>query len=216
MELKGKKIAFLGDSITEGFGISHTEDRFAEIISQKTGCASLNYGLCGSRIAYQADEMPYHPNFCVRADSLDPGADIVVIFGGANDFLSGTAPIGAFSDRTYDTFYGALHVLMSKIVGNFSGKPILVITPLHLTNENDPCGWSSDGIVYGTLKTYVGVIREVAEYYSLPVLDLFAESGLQPSVDAISKRYFLPDRIHPNEEGNKILAEKIMARLLIM
>ena len=60
----------------------------------------------------------------------------------------------------------------------------------------------------GTLKTYVEIIREVAEYYSLPLLDLYKESGLQPKVSVIQKK-FIPDGLHPNDEGHKILARKI-------
>ena len=35
------------------------------------------------------------------------------------------------------------------------------------------------------LAGYVSIIREVAEFYGLPVLDLFFTSGLQPKVDII-------------------------------
>lgn len=58
------------------------------------------------------------------------------------------------------------------------------------------------------LKTYVEIIREVAEYYSLPILDLYKESGLQPNVPIIRKMY-IPDGLHPNDEGHIILADKI-------
>ena len=62
------------------------------------------------------------------------------------------------------------------------------------------------------LKTYVNIIREMAEYYSLPVLDLYAESGIQPKVDAIREK-FCPDGLHPNDAGHVLLANKIYAYL---
>lgn len=37
---------------------------------------------------------------------------------------------------------------------------------------------------------YVNIIKEVAEYYSLPVLDLFATSGLQPEIKEIRENIF--------------------------
>ena len=59
------------------------------------------------------------------------------------------------------------------------------------------------------MKQYVEAIRETAEYYALPVLDLFAVSGLQPNVPVIRERY-LPDGLHPNDAGHEKLAELIV------
>ena len=58
----------------------------------------------------------------------------------------------------------------------------------------------------------IGIIRQVAEYYSLPVLDLYAGSGLQPKVPVIQARY-VPDGLHPNDEGHRLLAHQIAAFL---
>ena len=66
-----------------------------------------------------------------------------------------------------------------------------------------------------TLKTYVEIIREVAEYYSLPVLDLYANSGIQPKLSVVRER-LCPDGIHPNDAGHRIVAEKILAFLRTM
>ena len=87
----------------------------------------------------------------------------------------------------------------------------MVLTPLHRLNEDSPKGDNKPAPV-GTLKEYVNIIREVAEYYSLPVLDLFKESGLQPKIPVIQQKY-VPDGLHPNDDGNAILAHKI-ARFL--
>ena len=62
------------------------------------------------------------------------------------------------------------------------------------------------------MKHYVDVIREIAEYYSLPVLDLYSTYGIQPKVAVLREKY-VPDGLHPNDEGHKILAEKIAAFL---
>ena len=58
------------------------------------------------------------------------------------------------------------------------------------------------------LKEYVRIIKEVAEYYSLPVIDLWAMSGIQPKVDAIKQKY-CPDGLHPNDAGHVLMAERI-------
>ena len=57
-------------------------------------------------------------------------------------------------------------------------------------------------------KDYVNVIREVAEFYSLPVLDLYKTSGLQPEIAEIQEKY-IPDGLHPNDEGHKVISGKL-------
>lgn len=216
MILKNAKINFLGDSITEGCGASSYENCFVRVIAKTTGAECRNYGIGGTRIAKQqkpSETERWDLDFCGRVAQMNDDADAVVVFGGTNDFGHGDAPIGTPDDRTPDTFYGALHTLYTSLLERFPDSPIIVLTPLHRTNEEKFNG-SRDNKPsnVGNLKTYVDIIREVAEYYSLPVLDLYSESGLQPNVEVINKKYFA-DGLHPNDNGHKVLAHKISAFL---
>ena len=213
MELKGTKINFLGDSITEGAGTSSHEKMYTMVIEREYGAICQNYGIGGTRIARQKTptEEKWDKDFISRVPEMDNAADIVVVFGGTNDFGHGDAPLGAMSDRTPYTFYGALHCLYTALTEKYPGVPIVVLTPLHRITEDIPTGDNKPAPV-GTLREYVNIIREVAEYYSLPVLDLFKESGLQPKIPIIQQKY-VPDGLHPNDAGNAILAHKI-ARFL--
>ena len=213
MELKGTKINFLGDSITEGAGTSSPDRMFTMLIEREYGAICQNYGIGGTRIARQKKpaEEKWDRDFISRVPEMDNDADIVVVFGGTNDFGHGDAPLGTMSDRTPYTFYGALHCLYTALTEKYPDVPVVILTPLHRWNEDCPKGDNKPQPV-GTLKEYVNIIREVAEYYSLPVLDLFKESGLQPKVPVIQQKY-IPDGLHPNDDGNAILAHKI-ARFL--
>lgn len=185
MELNGKKILFLGDSITEGCGTSGNEKTFCSIIAHKYGAYCVNYGIGGTRIARQSKqsaEERWDKDFCSRVATMQDEADAVVVFGGTNDYGHGDAPLGEMSDRTPYTFYGALHTLYTKLTGKYPGKQIVILTPLHRWNENNKRGEGGKAEDVGTLKDYVEAIREVAEYYSFPVLDLYAISGIQPAV----------------------------------
>ncbi len=215
MELKGTKINFLGDSITEGAGTSSHDKMYTMLIEREYGAICQNYGIGGTRIARQKTptEEKWDRDFISRVPEMDADADIVVVFGGTNDFGHGDAPIGTMSDRTPYTFYGALHCLYTALIEKYPDVPIVVLTPLHRITEDIPTGDNKPAPV-GTLKEYVNIIREVAEYYSLPVLDLFKESGLQPKIPVIQQKY-VPDGLHPNDAGNEILAHKI-ARFLEM
>lgn len=205
MELKGKTINFLGDSITEGVGASCEEARYVNRVAEMSGALCRNYGISGTRIARQtkpSELASYDLDFCMRAETMDADADAVVIFGGTNDYGHGDAPFGDLSDRTPDTFCGALHTLFASLITRYPCSKIVILTPLHRCEE--------DGIAGSIpLKRYVESIREVAEYYSLPVLDLFASSGLQPNVPVIRER-FIPDGLHPNDDGHARLAELIV------
>ena len=214
MELRGKKVNFLGDSITEGVGVEDPKNRFADRLAARFGLIARNYGICGTRIARQhvpSENPRYDLDFCSRVAEMDPDADVVVVFGGTNDFGHGDAPLGVMSDRTADTFYGALHVLYSSLLEKYPAAEIVVLTPLHRFNESDPAK-NPRRTPPLLLRPFVDAIREVAEYYALPVLDLYAMSGLQPCVPTIMERY-VPDGLHPNDAGHEILARRIGAFL---
>lgn len=216
MELKGKKINFLGDSITEGVGASASDRVYWRLIAERTGAICRGYGISGTRIARQftptVDQPSFDLDFCRRALEMDDDADIVVVFGGTNDFGHGDAPIGTMADRTPDTFCGGLHTLYRELVEKYPSSAIVILTPLHRCNEDNPRGDGNKPQDVGVLKTYVELIREAAEYYSLPVLDLYACSGIQPKIPIMQEKY-MPDGLHPNDAGYSILADKLIAFL---
>lgn len=210
MELTNKKMNFLGDSITEGHGVSAPEKTYWGLIASREGAICRGYGIGGTRIARQ--QYPSDPNwdrdFCGRAADMDAEADVVVVFGGTNDFGHGDAPMGTMADRTPDTFYGAMHTLCVTLIERYPEATILFMTPLHRISEDEV----QNGLV---LADYVAAIREVAQFYSLPVLDLFATSGIQPRVPVMQER-FMPDGLHPNDAGHEIVAAKLTAFLKAM
>ena len=86
------------------------------------------------------------------------------------------------------------------------------MTPLHRTNELNPRGdgWKPTDV--GTLSTYVDILKSVAAEYSIPVLDLFATSGMQPRIEE-QRIAFMPDGLHPCDLGHKRIAARLAAFL---
>ncbi len=207
MELKGKRVNFLGDSITEGVGTSCAEARFVDIIAREASLAEArNYGISATRIARQnpkncdIDELDY----CARFSQMDDDADIVVVFGGTNDYGHGNAPFGTEDDRTPDTYCGALHFLMRGLIEKYPNAEIVFLTPLHRENEDEPN-------MHGRpLKDYVDAMRRTAEKYSIPVLDMYSSGGICPTIEA-HRNALCPDGLHPNDAGNRRLAQRIMS-----
>lgn len=211
MELTGKKINFLGDSITEGCCATYPEWGYVDVLKHKLGLAEArNYGIGGTRIARQripSEEAKFDRDFCSRVSEMDADADVVVVFGGTNDHGHGDAPLGTDADRTPDTFCGACHVLFSSLLARFPHAKIVILTPLHRMSENEPKPGSG-----AVLEDYVTIIRQTAAAYQLPVLDLFETSAIRAHIPEIAAQ-FTTDGLHPNDQGHALLAEEIAAFL---
>lgn len=211
MELKGLKINFLGDSITEGSGVANVGNIYWQVFGRNTGAIVRGYGIGGTRIAIQKKPSanPRHDlDFQMRSKEMDKDADMIVVFGGTNDFGHGDAPLGCFTDRTPYTFYGACHTLFTDLISMYPHATIVIMTPLHRCKEDNPRGDAPKEEDVAPLSTYVSIIKEVAEYYSLPLLDMWSMSGIQPNVPAI-KEWFCPDGLHPNDAGHAIMAKRL-------
>lgn len=206
MELKGKKMNVLGDSITEGVGVSCEENIFINVLGRNEQLSVVrNYGISATRIAPQSDD----PNrsYVERYSAMDDDADIVIVFGGTNDYGHGKAPIGTKDDRTSETFYGACHVLFSGLINKYPLSTIVVMTPLHRIPE--PEYDKIDSSRYdATLLDYSNILKEVAMYYAIPVLDMYAMSGIHPQIECNRVNY-CPDGLHPNDRGHEMMASRL-------
>ncbi len=204
MELAGKKINFLGDSITQGSCATAPDKCYLEIIKERYHLAAArNYGIGGTRIARQqkpSEVEKFDRDFPSRVAEMDRDADIVVVFGGTNDHGHGDAPFGTDEDRGVDTFCGACHSLYCMVLEAFPQAKILVVTPLHRAVET-----REDGI---TLEDYVNQIRRAAAQYPVTVLDLYETSAIRADIPEIAAR-LTTDGLHPNDEGHAILAREI-------
>lgn len=216
MDLTGKKIAFLGDSITQGVGTSAKEHIYWNLIAQRTGAECYGYGISGTRIAQQHLPSKFEriddKYFSTRVDTMIPDADMVVIFGGINDFSHGDAPLGKMEDRTEETFYGACHVLVQKIKARYPAATVVMMTPLHRSKLPNPlfndCGVRQTG----TLEDYVAAVCQVAEYWGAAVVNLYANCPIDPEI-SYQKEQYMPDGIHPCDAGHILIADALEAVL---
>lgn len=214
MILKGKKIAFLGDSITEGVGVSDQANRYDRRIERECGLAALwTDAISGSRFAYQfkPSEWPRQDLcFAGRACNLPLDLDVIVVFGGTNDYGHGDAPFGSLEDKTVATFCGATRFMMELFHTRYEGKPIVFLTPARRLGgdtvasrrQNDPEG--------RPLLDYVDAIKTIAKDYGVYVIDLYRELGIDPSKEE-DREAFAPDGLHFNDAGHGVIAEKLIA-----
>lgn len=87
-------------------------NRYDNVIKRQCNLKAVyNYGVSGTRIAYQSVASA-NPRcdlyFCGRACDLNRESDLTVVFCGTNDYGHGDAPFGDMADKMSDTFYGAV------------------------------------------------------------------------------------------------------------
>lgn len=208
MNLEGKIINIIGDSITRGALASAEEYKYIRVLEQLSGATVVEWAKSGTRIAKQikATNSKYDQDFLSRIDIMDNHCDIVIMFGGTNDFGHGDAPLGKMGDDSEYTFYGAVKSAIKKIRNKFPTAFFMIITPLHRTCENNPYGEGMKENVSPILKEYVFALKAVASSFKIPVLDLFDDNIL-----TLDKPEWLSnDGTHPNNWGHKIIAQKIV------
>ena len=213
MQLKGKKVIFLGDSITQGFGTDSPEKIYHAVMKKDLGLAEIrNEGVNGTRIARQDDGLvEAREDFNKRYDRMNKDADVLFIFGGTNDFGGGTAKIGNIDDEDVYTFYGGLNTLLKKAIRDFGKNNVIVLMPMHRFGENNPKGNAPKGAVGSILCDYVNIIKDRAEFFGVHLIDLFSDERLNPNT-ADGVKFFL-DGLHPNNEGHNLLAKVIEENL---
>lgn len=215
MELKDKKIAFLGDSITQGCSASKPDNFYWNLVAKETGAISYGYGIGGTRIAPQrtpSEDPMCDKYFLSRVDEMIPDADVIVVFGGTNDFGHGDAPFGELHDRGEETFCGAVHTLLQKLITRYPHSQIVMMTPLHREDEERLDYGDQGKPRQARLEEYVNAIIAISGYYGVPVLDLFRVSGMQPAVPFL-KELLNPDGLHPNDAGHRKIADRLIGFL---
>ncbi len=206
MNLQGKIINVLGDSITQGVGVSSPEHIYENVLGHLVGAKEVrNYGISGTRFARQIGGDDCGGAFVDRFGGMADDADLVLVFGGTNDYGHGNAPFGTWGDRTPDTFIGACHYLFDGLVRKYPTARIVIMTPLQRKGGSIPCANTGK-----PLSDYADAIIRVAAEYSLPVLDLYPTAGICPAIPT-QRELFMPDGLHPCDAGAHRMAERIAA-----
>ncbi|WP_044974092.1 SGNH/GDSL hydrolase family protein [Ruminococcus sp. HUN007] len=204
---KGCVGAFLGDSITAGFNTSDGKgywDYLGEILGLKE---AIPYGVAGSCISSQSDMGTDIPPFVERYKDIKRDADFIVIFGGTNDYGFNT-PLGTEDDTTDVSFYGALYELLMGLKKEHPGASIVFLTPLHRVEFGGLNTDKQRNEAGYTLYHYIDAIKNRCQRMQIPVIDTNTIYGMNPQDDFVKNNY-LTDGLHPNEEGHRILAERI-------
>lgn len=198
-----KVIHCLGDSITQGVG-DGDQGWVSLLKTMLPDTIIRNYGISGTTISSFPEK---GQEFVFRYRDMEPGADVVIVFGGINDY-NHSLPLGDLHSEGPDTFYGALKILVPGLIEKYPLADLMFITPIKASGFKGYPHWNAGNEDGHTLKDYRDAIVNVCSYYAVPVLDLFHVSGLGPDIPC-AKELLLPDGLHPSPLGYQRVVRKI-------
>ncbi len=183
-----KKVACVGDSITYGFGIKGRETlNYPYVLQTMLGDKYKveNFGVRGRSIGKKT-KLCYTKEKAYKA-SLEFKPDIVVIMLGTNDAAPQNMAFLAELERDF-----------SSLVDSYIKLPEKPVVYICTVPPSFPSGHAIQEVNLARVRAIVG---DVAKKKKLPVIDVY--SILKE--DEIE--FFQKDKIHPNAEGAKEIAE---------
>jgi lysophospholipase L1-like esterase len=210
------KIVAFGDSTTaprEGLKSPYSQVLSDELPRRGVPATIINAGVPGNNTTQALARL--------QTDVLAHKPDVVIIQFGINDGMIDVwkDPPATVSRVSKHDFEENLHEFVRQI--RAGGGKVLLMTPNPLRwvpflrelygkppyKLDDPAGLTF------ILAEYAQIVRDVARAEKVPLVDVysaFEEYGKQPghSVDEL-----LPDGVHPNDAGHRIVAEMLMGKI---
>lgn len=233
----GKKVGFIGDSITDPNNKAASK-KYWSILADRLRITPYVYAVSGK----EWNDVPRQVNSL--RDQHGNDVDAIIIFMGTNDYNS-AIPIGRWYDETVEeteyankyirrletrgkrtpsmdpkTFKGRINIALDSVKRVYPDKQIVLLTPIHRggfysTDKNWQCTEEYQNRCGEYLQAYVDAVKEAADVWSVPVIDLGALSGLYPVHDEMA-HYFKDadkDRLHPNNLGHQRLGATLVYQL---
>jgi len=126
-------------------------------------------------------------------------------------------------DYNANTYKGRINNAMKLLKEAFPTTPIVVFTPIHRAYFNAGENNIQPDEMYQNriglyLDEYIEATKQVGNVWSVNVIDLNSISNMIPVLDAQTGYFtdFDTDRLHPNEQGHKYLAQIIMYQTLMI
>ena len=251
---QGARVAYLGDSITDIRQVTGGQnDTYWVYLQSILGITPYVYGISGHQwkhIPGQTDKLIAEHGQDVDAIMIFVGTNdynasvplgewfseevVEVEVSGPKGSKSGV--IKSRKKRTIlmdnNTVRGRINIAMSKLKQTYPTKQIILLTPIHrgeafLSDRNvQPNELYANG-VGEYIDAYVEVVKEAANVWAVPVIDLNSVCGLYPLAESNGLYWRRPslekstksgrrrqDRLHPNSAGHLRMARALAYQLL--
>ena len=198
-----QKVIFFGDSLTEvGAKPGGYITKMTAALAQKN--LSSDYQLIGAGVG---GNKVYDLYLRMEDDVLAQNPDIVFVWIGVNDVwhksMYGT---GTDIDK-FETFYTAIiNKLLDKHIRVILCTPAVIGEKTDFTNQED-----------GDLNAYSQVVRNLAQKFHCGLVDLheiFHNYELRNNPGNKASGILTVDKVHLNETGNQLVADRLLEALL--
>ena len=189
------RVACVGDSITYGAGIKDRQNyNYPHMLGKSLGSKFdvRNFGVSGATMLKNGDFSYWERPAFKNAKDFNP--HVVVIKLGTND----TKPQNWKHSKEYVLDYEA----MIDHFASLPAKPKIWLcspAPVYQTRW----GISEEVVVDGVIPK----VRDLAARKGLPIIDMYSVLSNKPEM--------FPDKIHPNADGAKVMADAVKAAILI-
>lgn len=194
-QVKAKRVVFFGDSITE-LGVKSGGYIFRLQRELEQRGISDRFELIGAGIS---GNKVYDLYLRLEHDVLARTPDIVVLYVGVNDVWHKTL-LGTGTDPDkFERFYEAI---IAKLKGR--GIRVIACTPAVIGERTDNSNRQD-----GDLNFYSSIIRKLAAKHGVALCDLrsaFTKYNLQHNMENQASGILTTDRVHLNDEGNRLVA----------
>jgi lysophospholipase L1-like esterase len=202
LRTKTQKVVFFGDSITQaGAKPGGYIVKMKEALEQK-GMASqfdlIGAGIGGNKI--------YDLYLRMDDDVLAQNPDVVVIWIGVNDvWHKATSGTGTDPDK-FDKFYSAIiNKLLDRHIRVILCTPAVIGEKTDFTNQQD-----------GDMNAYSQIVRNLAQKWHCGLVDLreiFHNYELKNNPGNKESGILTLDKVHLNDAGNQLVADKMLEAL---
>ncbi len=198
---ESRRIVFFGDSITE---LGVRPGGYITRMRLALDARSLQYDLIGAGVS--GDKI-YDLYLRMEEDVLSHRPDTVVIWVGVNDVWHKQIHNTGTDAPKFERFYAAL---IRKFQAE--GIRVVLVTPMGV-GEKRP----GENPLDAELDKYSEIIRSLAAKYHCPLIDVrkafqaYIAANNPADQDSGILTY---DRVHPNDSGNRWLAEKMLQALV--
>jgi len=194
--LSGKKLIFLGSSVTKGFAAQGRS--FVDMIAERTGASCVKEAVSGTTLADNGDK-----SYVARLKKLDKNqpCDLFVCQLSTNDATK-NVPLGA--------------VAAGKDMASFDTKTVCgaieyIIAYAKETWNCPVAFYTSPEYASPAYKAMVDALKKIAEKWGVDVIDLWNDREVNAAEN--KKRSCMNDQIHPTKKGYQVWAPVIEAGL---
>jgi len=235
---QGKRVAYFGDSITDPKN-NGSKKKYWNFLNEWLDITPYVYARSGR----QWNDIPRQAGLLKQEHGSD--VDAIIIFMGTNDYNQDVPLGEWFSEKydtvyyahggatkhleirrhrtptmTMETLRGRINIALDSVKRTWPDKQVVLLTPIHragfFPNEKN---WQPEECYANGLGLYIddyaNVVKEAANVWAVPVVDLNAQSGLFPMIEPHGMYFHNDaDHLHPNDAGHQRMAQTLMYALV--